>query len=95
MIYKVKTCVELTTNMDNLIAQHDRKLFAAGDDLLNQAKTLLQSLTGPPSTNDVDIPQVRLERQRDWSLEGAVILQLRRVRVCTCTFTGTSSQLFT
>ena len=81
----MKACVDMTTNMDELIAQNDRKIFAEGEELLSQAKELLQSLAGP-SIDAVEIPQVRLERGQDWSLEGAVDLQLLQVQhnVCVC-----------
>ena len=79
VIMKTKACDDLTANMENLIAQNDRKLFAKGEQLLSQADELLQSLAGP-SIDAVEIPQVRLERGQDWSLEGAVDLQLMRVQ---------------
>ena len=78
-IAKMKACVDLTAKMDNLITQYDRELFAEGEELLSQAKELLQSLV-VPSIDAVEIPQVRLERGQDWILEGAVDLQLLRVQ---------------
>ena len=79
VIMKTKACDDLTANMENLIAQNDRKLFAKGEQLLSQADELLQSLAGP-SIDAVEIPQVRLERGQNWSLDGAVDLQLLRVQ---------------
>ena len=85
MIAKIKACEGLTAKMNHLITQ-DRKLLSEGEEFLSQAKEFLQSLAGP-SIDAVGIPQVRLERGQDWSLEGAVDLQLLRVpgscQVCT------------
>ena len=85
MIAKMKACVDMATAADDLMKQSDRNLFAEGDKLLTKAGGLLQSLAGP-FMDRVEIPQVRLERRQDWSLEGAVDLQLRRIpsdiRVC-------------
>ena len=76
---KLKVCVDLTAKMDHLLAQNDSELLAQGEQLLSQANELSQSLAGP-SIDAVHIPQVRLERGQDWSLEGAVDLQLRQVQ---------------
>ena len=77
MNIKMKACVDLTAKMDHLMAQNDSELLAQGEQLLNKAEELSQSLAGS-SMDAVEIPQVRLERRQDWSLEGAVDLQLLR-----------------
>ena len=79
MNIKMKACVDLTAKMDHLMAQNDSELFARGEQLLNKAEELSQSLAGS-SMDAVEIPQVRLERRQDWSLEGAVDLQLLPVQ---------------
>ena len=65
--------------MEHLMAQNDSELLAQGDQLLRQAKQISLSLACP-SIDDVEMPQVILERGQDWSLEGAVNLQLRKVQ---------------
>ena len=65
--------------MNNLIAKSDSDLLAQGEQLLNQAHELSQSLADP-SIDAIEIPQLRLERGQDWSLEGAVDLKLLRVQ---------------
>ena len=72
-----KACIELTAKLDNLIAKTDSELLAQYEQLLSQAQELSQSLV---YFDAVEIPQVRLERGQDWSLEGAVDLQLCRVQ---------------
>ena len=55
--------------------------------MLSQVSELLQSLADQTYIDAVEIPQVRLERRQDWSMKGAVDLQLLRVQrnaqVCT------------
>ena len=84
MIKQIQACVGLTSKMDNLIAKTDSELLAEGEKLLSKAEELSQSLAGP-SIDAVEIPQVRVERGKDWSLEGGVDLQLlpvqRKLRV--------------
>ena len=84
LIKQIQACVALTSKMDNLIAKTDSELLAGGEKLLSKADELSQSLADP-SIEAVEMPQVRLERGQDWSLEGAVDLQLltveRRLRV--------------
>ena len=48
--------------------------------MLSQVSELLQSLADQTYIDAVEIPQVRLERGQDWSLEGAVDLKLLGVR---------------
>ena len=79
-IAKLKACVNLTSDMDNLRTQNEGKLLADGEKMLSQAKELLQSLSDQTYIDAVEIPQVRLERRQDWSLEGAVDLQLQQVQ---------------
>ena len=78
---KMKACVDITASMANLTAQNERELHADGaaTSLLSQATTLSQSLAGPLSDAAVKIPQVRIARGQDWSLDGAVDLHLERV----------------
>ena len=75
----MKACVDLASQMDNTVAETDSALLAQGQQLLSQANKLSQSLAGP-SIDTVEIPQVGLERGQDWSLEGAVDLQLRTIQ---------------
>ena len=80
MMVKMKSCVDMTTSVDALVAaENDSKMLALGEQFLSQAEELLQLLAGP-SIDAVEIPQLRLERGQDWSLKGAVDLQLRRVQ---------------
>ena len=94
IVVKMKACVDITASMANLTAQNERELHADGaaTSLLSQATTLSQSLADLRS-DAVKIPQVRIGRGQDWSLDGAVDLHLERVphtRVdhmpvsCTC-----------
>ena len=86
MIVNMEAYVDLTTQMDSLMAKTGSELLAKGEQLLNKAKELSQSLAAlSTDVHVVEIPQVRLERGHAWSLEGAVHLQLvpvqRRHRV--------------
>ena len=75
-IAKMQACVDLTSKMDNLITKPDRELLAQGEHLLIQSNELSQSLA-VPSSDDAEIPKVRLERRQDWILEPADFQLLR------------------
>ena len=76
----------MTVAADDLVMTNGWRLLVEGDKLLSKAKELSQSLAGP-SIDVVEMPEVRLKRGQDWSLEGAVDLQLRtipsNIQVCT------------
>ena len=73
---KTKACVDLAENVDTLLRQNDSvEMLAQGEQLLSQAKELLQAGS---SIGALEIPQVRLKRGQDWSLEGAVDLEITR-----------------
>ena len=57
------------------MVKNDTELLAQGELTLRQAKEFSQSLSGA-SVDVVETPQVRLERGRDWSLNGAVVFHL-------------------
>ena len=78
-IVNMQACADLTAKMDNLIAKTDSELLPQGAQLLSQAKRLSQALDDS-FIDAVEVPQVRFERGQDWSLEGAVNLQLRKVQ---------------
>ena len=66
-------------NAGNICLILNTPTLAEGKQLLTQAQELSQSLPGA-LMDCVEIPQVRLERRQDWSLEEAVDFQLRPVR---------------
>ena len=66
--------------MDTFSNFHDGKSVCEGEQhLLSETKEMSQSLAGSRN-DDLEIPQVCLETGQDWSLEGAVDFQLRRVQ---------------
>ena len=71
----MQTFADLADNMDMLLRRNDSRMLARGEQLLSQAKELLQARQ---SIDAVEIPQVRLERTQDWSLEGAADLEITR-----------------
>ena len=75
MVNKANIFEELIARMDKLTAQADCELLAQGEQLLSKSKELSQSLE-VQFIDAVEIPQVRLERRQDWSLEKAVDFEL-------------------
>ena len=87
IIHKMTSCIALTNDIESSLTQNHSKtsrMIAAQDkQLLSQAEVLLKSMAGM-SMDVVEIPQMRLEREQNWSLEGAVDLDVQycTVRVC-------------
>ena len=72
----MQTFADLAESMDTLLRRNDSvEMLAQGEQLLSQAKELLQARQ---SIDAVEIPQVRLERGQDWSLEGTVDIEVIR-----------------
>ena len=79
IIERMRACDDITANMSKLLKQNDIKFFARAKESLKHAKVLSQYLAGSP-IDAVKTPQVRLELGQDWSLEGTVSLNLRKVQ---------------